>query len=73
MPSAVREATIAAKNEQSLRQPKVVQRSASGLFNMMCNLGKSVEIAVIGTWLTRREQVHFNRLGEAVSLYSLEQ
>ena len=73
MPSAVREATIAAKDEQSLRQPKIVQRSTSGLFNMMRNLGKSVGIAVVGTLLTRREQVHFNRLGEAVSLYSLDQ
>ena len=73
MPSAVREATIAAKDEQSLRQPKIVQRSTSGLFNMMRNLGKSVGIAVVGTLLTRREQVHFNRLGEAVSLYSPDQ
>lgn len=46
--------------------------SASGLFNMMRNLGGSVGIAVVGTLLTRREQFHSNRLGEAVSLYSPE-
>lgn len=46
--------------------------SASGLFNMMRNLGGSVGIAVVGTLLTMREQFHSNRLGEAVSLYSPE-
>lgn len=43
--------------------------SASGLFNMMRNLGGSVGIAVLATLLTQREQFHSNRLGEAVSLY----
>lgn len=43
--------------------------SASGLFNMMRNLGGSVGIAVLSTLLTQREQFHSNRLGEAVSLY----
>jgi DHA2 family multidrug resistance protein len=46
--------------------------SASGLFNMMRNLGGSIGIAVLATLLTRREQFHSNRLGEAVSSYSLE-
>ena len=44
--------------------------SASGLFNMMRNLGGSLGIAAIATLLTQREQFHSNRLGEAVSLYS---
>ena len=44
--------------------------SASGLFNMMRNLGGSFGIAAIATLLTNREQFHSNRLGEAVSLYS---
>lgn len=44
--------------------------SASGLFNMMRNLGGSVGIAAIATLLTQREQFHSNRLGEAVSLYN---
>jgi DHA2 family multidrug resistance protein len=43
--------------------------SASGLFNMMRNLGGSVGIAVLATLLTQREQFHSNRIGEAVSLY----
>ncbi len=43
--------------------------SASGLFNMMRNLGGSVGIAVLATLLTRREQFHSNRVGEAISLY----
>ena len=43
--------------------------SASGLFNMMRNLGGSVGIAALSTLLTRREQFHSNRIGENVSLY----
>ena len=46
--------------------------SASGLFNMMRNLGGSVGIAILSTLITWREQFHSNRLGEHVSLYSLE-
>ncbi|GAA6616552.1 DHA2 family efflux MFS transporter permease subunit [Scytonema sp. NUACC26] len=44
--------------------------SASGLFNMMRNLGGSVGIAALATLLTNREQFHSNRLGESVSIYS---
>ncbi|PPS39855.1 MDR family MFS transporter [Chroococcidiopsis sp. TS-821] len=44
--------------------------SASGLFNMMRNLGGSIGIAALATLLTRREQFHSNRLGEAISLYN---
>jgi len=44
--------------------------SASGLFNMMRNLGGSFGIATIATLLTNREQFHSNRLGEAVSVFS---
>lgn len=50
--------------------PKEQAGSASGLFNMMRNLGGSLGIAAIATLLTQREQFHSNRLGEAVSLYS---
>jgi DHA2 family multidrug resistance protein len=46
--------------------------SASGLFNMMRNLGGSIGIAILSTVLTRREQFHSNRIGESVSLYSPE-
>jgi MFS transporter, DHA2 family, multidrug resistance protein len=44
--------------------------SASGLFNMMRNIGGSVGIALLATILTQREHFHSNRLGEAISLYS---
>ncbi len=44
--------------------------SASGLFNMMRNLGGSVGIAALSTLLTRREQFHSARVGDAVSLYN---
>lgn len=44
--------------------------SASGLFNMMRNLGGSMGIAALSTLLTRREQFHSNRIGEAISLYN---
>lgn len=44
--------------------------SASGLFNMMRNLGGSIGIATLATLLTTREQFHSNRLGDSVSLYN---
>jgi DHA2 family multidrug resistance protein len=50
--------------------PKQQAGSASGLFNMMRNLGGSFGIASISTLLTKREQFHSNILGESVSLYS---
>jgi DHA2 family multidrug resistance protein len=43
--------------------------SASGLFNMMRNLGGSIGIAILSTLLTRRQQFHSNRIGEAVSVF----
>jgi DHA2 family multidrug resistance protein len=39
---------------------------------MMRNMGGSIGIAILSTLLTRREQFHSNRIGEAVSLYSPE-
>ncbi|MDZ8109258.1 MAG: DHA2 family efflux MFS transporter permease subunit [Nostoc sp. DedQUE12a] len=46
--------------------------SASGLFNMMRNMGGSIGIASLATLLTNREQFHSNRLGDAISLYDPE-
>jgi MFS transporter, DHA2 family, multidrug resistance protein len=46
--------------------------SASGLFNMMRNLGGSFGIATLATLLTQREKFHSNRLGDAISLYNPE-
>jgi MFS transporter, DHA2 family, multidrug resistance protein len=46
--------------------------SASGLFNMMRNMGGSIGIACLATLLTNREQFHSNRLGDGVSLYNPE-
>ncbi|MDZ7959896.1 MAG: DHA2 family efflux MFS transporter permease subunit [Aulosira sp. DedQUE10] len=46
--------------------------SASGLFNMMRNMGGSLGIAALATLLTNREQFHSNRLGDSVSLYNPE-
>ena len=43
--------------------------SASGLFNMMRNLGGSIGIAVLATLLTTREKFHSNRLGEGISVF----
>ena len=42
--------------------------SASGLFNMMRNLGGAVGIAVLQTLLTKREQFHSNVLMQSVSM-----
>jgi DHA2 family multidrug resistance protein len=44
--------------------------SASGLFNMMRNLGGSVGIALLSALYTVRERYHSNRLGESVSSYN---
>ncbi len=43
--------------------------SASGLYNMMRNLGGSIGIAMLSTLLTWREQLHSLRIGEHVSIY----
>src|SRR5580700_1297191 len=43
--------------------------SASGLFNMMRNLGGAVGIAVLQTLLTKREQYHSNVLMQSVSSF----
>ncbi len=43
--------------------------SASALFNMMRNLGGSVGIALISTFVTRREQFHSSRIGESISIF----
>ena len=43
--------------------------SASGLFNMMRNLGGAVGIAMLQTFLTKREQYHSDVLSESVSLF----
>jgi len=42
--------------------------SASGLFNMMRNLGGAVGIALLQTLLTKREQYHSNMLMQSVSM-----
>jgi DHA2 family multidrug resistance protein len=57
--SAVATASIEAENAGS----------ASGLFNMMRNLGGAVGIAMLQTFLTKREQYHSNVLMQSVSLF----
>lgn len=46
--------------------------SASGLFNMIRNLGGSIGIAILSTVLSNRQQFHSNRIGESVSLFDPE-
>jgi DHA2 family multidrug resistance protein len=43
--------------------------SASGLFNMMRNLGGAIGIAALQALLTKREQYHSNVLTQSVSLF----
>jgi DHA2 family multidrug resistance protein len=43
--------------------------SASALFNMMRNLGGAVGIAMLQTFLTKREQYHSNVLMQSVSMF----
>jgi DHA2 family multidrug resistance protein len=40
--------------------------SASGLYNMMRNLGGSVGIGLLGTLLSRRYRFHFSRISESI-------
>jgi DHA2 family multidrug resistance protein len=44
--------------------------NASGLFNMLRNLGGSIGIASLSALLTQREHFHSHHLGEAISLYN---
>lgn len=44
--------------------------SASGLFNMLRNLGGSIGIALLSALLTNREHFHSHHLGEAISAYN---
>ena len=44
--------------------------SASALFNMMRNLGGAIGIAMLQTFLTKREQFHSNVLVQSVSLFA---
>jgi DHA2 family multidrug resistance protein len=43
--------------------------AASGLSNMLRNLGGAVGTATLGTVLTKREQFHSNIIGQSVTLY----
>src|ERR1051326_7382831 len=43
---------------------------ASGIFNMLRNLGGAFGTALLGTLVTKREQFHSNIIGSSVSLYN---
>lgn len=47
--------------------PAEKMKGASGLYNLMRNLGGAVGLAVINTLLTDRRALHFGRLSEGVS------
>ncbi len=47
--------------------PKDKMKGASGLYNLMRNLGGAVGLAVINTLLTDRGDLHYERLREAVN------
>ena len=57
-------ATVALAREQ--------QGDGSALFNIARNLGGSVGTALLSTMITQREQFHDFRIGERVTIYSLE-
>jgi DHA2 family multidrug resistance protein len=46
-------------------------KNASGLFNLMRNLGGAIGLAAINTWLNDRMDLHLTRLHEAVNSASL--
>jgi DHA2 family multidrug resistance protein len=41
-------------------------RAASGLFNLMRNLGGAIGIAVVNTWLADQTRIHVARMGESL-------
>ena len=41
-------------------------RYASGLFNLMRNLGGALGIAIVNTWLQDQTRIHFARMGESL-------
>jgi DHA2 family multidrug resistance protein len=43
--------------------------NATSIFNLMRNIGGSFGVAVMTTFLARRNQVHINRLGEDVTAF----
>ena len=43
---------------------------AAGIYNMARNLGGSVGLALIGTFIDRRDTLHVDRLGEALNANS---
>ena len=43
--------------------------NATSIFNLMRNIGGSMGIAAVTTILSRRQQMHINRLGESVTPY----
>ncbi|MBZ5497475.1 MAG: DHA2 family efflux MFS transporter permease subunit [Acidobacteriia bacterium] len=54
------------------RIPKEKMGNATSLFNLMRNIGGSTGIAVIGTILTRQQQVHTNVLGARINPYDMD-
>ncbi|MEP9386311.1 DHA2 family efflux MFS transporter permease subunit [Mesorhizobium sp. KR9-304] len=49
--------------------PKEMSGAASGVFNMMRNLGGAVGTAALATVITKREQFHSNIVGQSVTAY----
>jgi DHA2 family multidrug resistance protein len=52
-------------------QPRREQAGASAIFNIMRNLGGSVGIAMLSTFITFREHYHFSVIGDALTQNSL--
>src|SRR5579872_2615895 len=52
-------------------QPRREQAAASAIFNIMRNLGGSVGIAMLSTFITFREHYHFSVIGDALTQNSL--
>lgn len=44
--------------------------SASAIFNTIRTLASTIGTATLGTLLTKREQFHYNRIGESVSMFN---
>ena len=49
------------------RMPKEKMGNATSIFNLMRNIGGSFGIALMTTFLTRRNQFHYARLGESLT------